>query len=73
MKDYLIWLDGGQCIEGTAQESVLNELVSAWTDNNKWFKFEDLDGCTILKLEKVEAIGINNKTEFKSVGFIKED
>lgn len=68
MEDYIIWLKSGECITGTAKEDVIKILQDTFinfTEKNEKFSFADEDGRVVLKLSRIEAIGITKRNEEK--------
>lgn len=76
MKDYVIWLKGGNSIEGTASEDTLDILIKGWKEKkcgflskHKLVLFKDEDGKTIIDLKEIQGIAINNQNDNKNLGF----
>lgn len=79
MKDYLIFLKGGNCIEGTTKEEILIELDTNFCNYKRCvpytpriYEFTDDDGITMVDFEEVQAIAINKPYNAKKVGFERE-
>lgn len=65
MKEYIIWLQGGNCIKGRISEEEAGKLLAYY---NKTFKkplytFTDKDGIVVVDMKKVLAIGFNDKAD----------
>jgi len=69
MKDYLIWIQSGQCIEGTAEENELDNLIENWRNNHKFFRLYDSTGYIVINLQSVQAVAVNNIEQGKQAGF----
>lgn len=77
MKDYLIWLNGGNCISGTAGEDELIKLKEYYKkvssekfyDEHEYYEFEDADGVVCVNLFSIQGIAIMKCTENKDIGF----
>lgn len=70
MKDYLIWLSSGECIEGTAKESILKDLQQRFKDkSDDIVSFSDTDGEVTINMNRVEAMAINNQLIENEAGF----
>jgi hypothetical protein len=73
MKDYIIWLDSGKCIEGTAELDALESFISAWEEGAQVLTLWDSNGRAVVKMSTVQAIAINDLEESKPMGFTAED
>ncbi len=71
MKDYIIWLKSGECITGTAEESVILQLQERFKDcvGGEKISFLDEDGKMVVALDRIEAIAINKQPEATKLGF----
>ncbi|PRR85973.1 hypothetical protein [Clostridium luticellarii] len=73
MKDYTIWLKGGNSIGGTAKEDDLIGLKECFKKvkhrSYSGYEFEDTEGIVCVCLSDVQAIAITECTENKDIGF----
>lgn len=70
MKDYIIWLDSGECITGTVTDEIAGYILEIWNNASaKRIDFEDTQGHASVKKDKIEAIAINNIVETNKIGF----
>lgn len=74
MKDYTIWLNGGNSIGGTAEESDLISLKEYFKkvkrgESYSRCEFNDTDGIVCLNLSDVQAIAIMKCSQNKDIGF----
>ncbi|MCH3962986.1 MAG: hypothetical protein LKE46_01810 [Clostridium sp.] len=77
MKDYLIWLNGGNSLGGTAEENELIKLKENYkkaesgkqADNYVCYELKDTDGVTYVNLFNIQAIAITECTGNKDIGF----
>lgn len=77
MKDYIIWLNGGNSLGGTAEESELMKLKENYKnaesgkqdDDYVCYELKDTDGVTYVNLFNIQAIAITKCTENKDIGF----
>jgi hypothetical protein len=77
MEDYLIWLNGGNCISGTAEENELIKLKENYkkaesgkhVDDYVCYELKDTDGIVCINLFNVQAIAITKCTENEDIGF----
>lgn len=72
MKDYIIWLKSGECISGSIEEGIINNLQNRFKDStveHEKISYSDEDGNVVLDLSEVEVIAINKQYTNKSVGF----
>lgn len=79
MKDYTIYLNGGNSIGGTADENELIKLKESFRKNNRnakysrkdeSYEFEDTDGVVCVNLFDIQGIAIMKCSEHKDIGFI---
>lgn len=79
MYDYLIWLKGGQCIEGTASEQELDNVVNNFYyykvhkirgRKYRFYDLKDTEGSVFIDLKAVNAIAVNAPIPVKNIGFI---
>lgn len=72
MKEYIIWLDSGECINGTAEEPVLKDLQQRFKNkSDDIISFSDTEGETVIDMSKVQAIAANKLDDKSIIGFIK--
>ncbi|MEY7998616.1 hypothetical protein AB8U03_00120 [Clostridium sp. Mt-5] len=72
MKDYLIWLKSGECINGTTKENILKMLQDRFKNHENGkeiISFTDEDGAVIFDMDRVEAIAVNKCYEDRKAGF----
>lgn len=74
MKNYVIWLNGGNCINGTAEESELINFKEYFKkvkrgESYSGCEFNDTDGIVCLNLSDVQAIAIMKCSQNKDIGF----
>lgn len=74
MSNYIIWLIGGNCMEGTAKEEELLELKNSFikfkcVKGDCIAEFIDEDGINTIDFNQVQAISINNLIQEKTVGY----
>ncbi|OAA93015.1 hypothetical protein [Clostridium coskatii] len=77
MENYIIWLDSGECIEGTATKNECLRLKEAYcnfkngktNESYKCYEIKDDDGTAWVDFNKVQAIAINKNIKNKEVGF----
>lgn len=74
MKDYTIWLNGGNSIGGTAKEADLIELKEYFKkvkqgETHSGYEFKDTEGIVCVSLSDIQAIAITKCTENKDIGF----
>ena len=64
MKDYLIWLESGNCIEGTISNETAANLKVVFSENSqkdRMIGFNDNDGEIMVRRRSIVAIGLNNQ------------
>lgn len=71
MKEYIIWLKNGNCIQGKFDAEVgAKLLVEFWRRRRKrHYEFYDTDGMITLDMRQVMAIGFNNITDKHKAGY----
>lgn len=73
MKEYMIWLKSGQCIEGEIEEDKAEKLLNTFKtfpESNSPYIFTDSNGTVYLRLSEINGIAINDMPQInKSVGF----
>lgn len=75
MKDYLIWLSSGSCIEGSMEDSEAQKLKEIFKEKfhcQGISEFKDTDGDLLVDMAKVEAVSINKATGKDKLGFKTE-
>ena len=70
MKEYIIWLDSGECVTGTVDEE--NESLIKEAFVKKAFglmTFSDTEGTVYVAMSNMQAICFNNTQEGSKCGF----
>lgn len=70
MKDYIIWLDSGECLTGTVNERNEGLIKEAFTKKAYGLlTFDDAEGTAHVAISKIQAICFNNTQEGSKCGF----
>lgn len=75
MKECLIWLQSGRCIEGTMEEQEAERLKEAFKNKSERpgiSEFTDTDSILLVEMGKVDAVAINDPVTKEEVGFKTE-
>ncbi len=56
--DYLIWLKGGGCLEGTVDNETAERIMK---HRGKVLRFYDTDGLIKIRTKAIDAIAVNNQ------------
>lgn len=65
-KDYVIWLEGGECLEGTINDETAEHLKAVFSEDppsTQIIEFNDSDGEVMICCNKIMAIGLNQKAK----------
>lgn len=72
VKDYLIWLNSGVCIEGVMNDNEAYRLNQAFKNKSSQsgiIEFVDANGILLVEMNKVDAISINEPVNKNVTGF----
>lgn len=73
MKDYIIWLNSGETIQGTAELGTLESFVKTWQEGEmRIATLWDSNGRATINMSAIQAIAINNIDSNKPIGFNTE-
>jgi hypothetical protein len=70
VKDYLIWLTGGQFINGTMTDAEAARLMETYKSQAAGVQsFTDTDGQLLLTMDSIQALSINEPGAKKAIGY----